>query len=191
MPEVYGEGDFRYEFVEDWAKLPDGVNFQECPGVACDSNDNVFVLTRGKQPIMVFDRDGNYMRSFGEGLFSDNRTHGLYIGHDDSVSGRRRRNPHHPEVQLQRRKGLGARRTQQPGPALERRAVQPPHLRRHQAQQRRHLRLRRLRQLPRSRLLQPARVQVLLGRAGHRRRTVHPPPQHRFRQQRPGLRGRP
>ena len=34
MPEVYGVGDFRYEFVEDWAKLPDGVNFQECPGVA-------------------------------------------------------------------------------------------------------------------------------------------------------------
>ena len=85
MPEVYGEGDFRYEFVEDWAKLPDGVNFQECPGVAVDSNDNVFVLTRGKQPIMVFDRDGNYMRSFGEGLFSDNRTHGLYIDHDDSL----------------------------------------------------------------------------------------------------------
>ena len=85
MPEVYGVGDFRYEFVEDWAKLPDGVNFQECPGVACDSNDNVFVLTRGEQPIMVFDRDGNYMRSFGEGLFSDNRTHGLYIGHDDSI----------------------------------------------------------------------------------------------------------
>ena len=85
MPEVYGVGDFRYEFVEDWAKLPDGTNFQECPGVACDSNDNVFVLTRGKNPIMVFDRDGNYMRSFGEGLFSDNRTHGLYIGHDDSL----------------------------------------------------------------------------------------------------------
>ena len=34
---------------------------------------------------MVFDRDGNYMRSFGEGLFSDNRTHGLYIDHDDSL----------------------------------------------------------------------------------------------------------
>ena len=85
MPEVYGVGDFRYEFVEDWAKLPDGVNFQECPGVAVDSSDNVFVLTRGRQPIMVFDRDGNYMRSFGEGLFSDNRTHGLYIGHDDSL----------------------------------------------------------------------------------------------------------
>ena len=43
-----------------------------------DSQDNVYVLTRGEHPIIVFDRDGNFIRSFGEGLFSD-RTHGLYI----------------------------------------------------------------------------------------------------------------
>ena len=47
MPEVYGKGDFRYNFVENWAKLPDGMSFKECPGVAIDSHDNVFVLTRG------------------------------------------------------------------------------------------------------------------------------------------------
>ncbi len=82
--EVYGSGDFRYKFVDGWAKLPDGMAFHECPGVAVDSQDNVYVLTRGDHPIMVFDREGNFIRSFGEGLFS-NRTHGLYIAHDDSV----------------------------------------------------------------------------------------------------------
>ncbi len=82
--EVFGSGDFRYKFVDGWAKLPDGMAFHECPGVAVDSQDNVFVLTRGEHPIMVFDREGNFIRSFGEGLFS-NRTHGLYITHDDSV----------------------------------------------------------------------------------------------------------
>ena len=82
--EVFGSGDFRYKFVDGWAKLPDGMAFHECPGVAVDSQDNVFVLTRGEHPIMVFDREGNFIRSFGEGLFS-NRTHGLYIAHDDSV----------------------------------------------------------------------------------------------------------
>ena len=85
MPEVYGIGDFRYNFVENWAKLPAGMTFQECPGVAVDSDDNVYILTRGEHPIMVFDRDGNYLRSFGEGLFSDTRTHGLYIAHDNSL----------------------------------------------------------------------------------------------------------
>ena len=85
MPEVYGTGDFRYNFVENWAKLPAGMSFKECPGVAVDSNDNVFVLTRGEEPIIVLDRDGNYIRSFGKGDFSADRTHGLYIAHDDSL----------------------------------------------------------------------------------------------------------
>ena len=29
--------------------------------------------------------EGNFIRSFGEGLFSANRTHGLYMAHDDSL----------------------------------------------------------------------------------------------------------
>ena len=85
MPEVFGSGDFRYEFVEDWAKLPAGVTFKESPGVAIDSRDNVYVLTRSEDPIVVFDQAGNYIRSFGKGQFSIDRTHGLYMAHDDSV----------------------------------------------------------------------------------------------------------
>jgi len=85
MPDVYGKGDYRYNFVEGWAKLPSGMTFKECPGVAIDSQDNVFVLTRGEEPIIVLDRDGNYIRSFGKGAFSADRTHGLYIAHDDSL----------------------------------------------------------------------------------------------------------
>ena len=33
---------------------------------------------------MVFDSEGNFIRTFGKGEFS-NRTHGLYIAHDDSI----------------------------------------------------------------------------------------------------------
>ena len=84
MPENYGEGDFRYRYVENWAKLPEGTKFLECPGVAVDSRDNVYVLTRGEHPIIVLDREGNFIRTFGEGHFSK-RTHGLYIAHDDSL----------------------------------------------------------------------------------------------------------
>ena len=84
MAEVFGYGDFQYTFAEDWAKLPQGKRLLECPGVVCDSEDRVFILTRGEDPIMVFDKDGNFLRSFGQGLFS-NRTHGLYIAHDDSI----------------------------------------------------------------------------------------------------------
>ena len=84
MADTYGEGNFLYTHVDNWAKLPDGIKFLECPGVAVDSQDNVYVLTRGEHPIIVLDREGNYIRSFGEGEFS-NRTHGLYMAHDDSI----------------------------------------------------------------------------------------------------------
>ena len=84
MREVYGIGDFRYEYVDEWCKLPEGLTLHECPGVAVDAQDNVYVLTRGAHPLVVFDREGNYLRSFGEGYFSD-RTHGLYMAHDSSL----------------------------------------------------------------------------------------------------------
>jgi DNA-binding beta-propeller fold protein YncE len=84
MPDIYGNNRFLYKHVTGWGKLPRGWKFLECPGVAVDSHDNVYVLTRGEHPIIVFDKEGNFLRSFGEGLFS-NRTHGLYIAHDDSV----------------------------------------------------------------------------------------------------------
>ena len=85
MADVYGSGDFQYTFEDGWAKLPTGMSFKECPGVAVDSRDNIHVLTRGDHPIIVLDREGNYIRSYGEGLFSSTRTHGLFIAYDDSV----------------------------------------------------------------------------------------------------------
>ena len=84
MADVFGYPGFEYEYVPDWAKLPDGYSLHECPGVAVDSQDNVFLLTRGEHPLMQFDKDGNFIKSFGEGYFS-HRTHGLYIAHDDSL----------------------------------------------------------------------------------------------------------
>ena len=84
MADVYGSGDFLYEFVDGWGKLPEGWSFIDCPGVAVDSQGNVYVLTRGEHPVIVFDREGNFLRSFGEGFFSK-RTHGLYIAEDDSL----------------------------------------------------------------------------------------------------------
>ena len=84
MAETYGSGDFQYTFEEGWAKLPSGMTFKECPGVAVDSRDQIHVLTRGDHPVIVFDRDGNFIRTYGEGLFSAT-THEIFITHDDLV----------------------------------------------------------------------------------------------------------
>ena len=84
MADVFGYEGFQYEYVPGWPNIPEGYSLLECPGVAVDSQDNVYLLTRGDHPLMQFDKDGNFIKSFGEGYFS-NRTHGLYIAHDDTL----------------------------------------------------------------------------------------------------------
>jgi DNA-binding beta-propeller fold protein YncE len=50
--------------------------------VATDSQDRVFVFNRGEHPVIIYDRDGQFIGSWGEGLFT--RPHGITI-HDDVV----------------------------------------------------------------------------------------------------------
>ena len=78
-----GSGAYTYEPVENWAKLPPGWSFKEIGGVGVDRNDNVFVFNRGEHPMIVFDREGNFLRSFGEGLFP--RAHGVFMAPDDTI----------------------------------------------------------------------------------------------------------
>jgi DNA-binding beta-propeller fold protein YncE len=84
MSTILGSGSLLFEPVENWEKLPSGWEFVDVAGVAVDSKDSVYVFNRGEHPLIVFDRSGNVLRSFGEGIFSQ-RTHGLHIGPDDSV----------------------------------------------------------------------------------------------------------
>lgn len=80
-----GSGNFTYDALDTWEKLPEGIKLIECPGVAVDSADRVYVLTRNvEHPVMVFDREGEFLTSFGQGHFS-NRTHGAFAGPDDSL----------------------------------------------------------------------------------------------------------
>jgi DNA-binding beta-propeller fold protein YncE len=83
MADIVGGGDFRYRIVENWATLPDGWSFKEVAAVAVDSQDRVYAFARGEHPMMVFDRDGNFLNSWGEGLWP--RAHGLHMGPDDSL----------------------------------------------------------------------------------------------------------
>lgn len=80
----YGSGKYTYELVDSWAKPPGGVSFQDVGGVAVDAQERVYVLNRSPEhPVMVFDREGNFVTSWGQGLFS--RAHGCGIGPDGSI----------------------------------------------------------------------------------------------------------
>jgi sugar lactone lactonase YvrE len=76
--------EVRYEPVLGWEQLPEGFTHLDVAGVAVDADDNVYLLTRLQSRIIVYDRDGKYLRSWGEGTFS-NRPHGLTIGPDGTV----------------------------------------------------------------------------------------------------------
>ncbi len=80
---VVSVGEFRYRASCAWARWPEGWQVPEVVGVATDSQDRVFVFYRGEHPVAVFDRDGAFLFSWGEGIF--NRPHGITIGPDDSV----------------------------------------------------------------------------------------------------------
>ncbi|HEY81781.1 MAG TPA: hypothetical protein G4O01_00640 [Dehalococcoidia bacterium] len=79
----YGTGKYTYELVDGWAKLPEGWSFLDVGGISIDSQDRVYILNRSDHPIMVFDREGNLLTSWGEGFF--NRAHGSAIGPDGSL----------------------------------------------------------------------------------------------------------
>jgi DNA-binding beta-propeller fold protein YncE len=72
-----------YRPVEGWGRLPDGWSYVEATSVGVDAKDNVYVFNRGEHPVIVFDRDGNFLRSWGEGVFR--RPHGITIGPDGTL----------------------------------------------------------------------------------------------------------
>jgi hypothetical protein len=83
MSAIVGSGDFRYRIADDWAKLPEGWQFGDVAGVGVDRRDQVYVFHRGEHPLMVFDRAGNFQRSWGERMFR--RAHGVHMGPDETI----------------------------------------------------------------------------------------------------------
>lgn len=80
---TFGSGDYTYRVLEGWAKWPEEWQLGDVAAVGVDSNDLVYAFHRGDHPMVVFDRDGNVLRSWGEGLFK--RAHGIHVGPDDSL----------------------------------------------------------------------------------------------------------
>ena len=83
MADALGSGEYRYEPVPGWGTLPEGWALRDVGAVAVDSQDRVYVFNRGEHPMVVFDRDGKFLTSWGEGLFG--RAHGLHMGPDDTI----------------------------------------------------------------------------------------------------------
>ena len=82
-----GSGEYRYRFRRNWAKPPRWWNFgdtgvsgppQTCVKGAAAPNGDIYVLSRAAHPVMIFDAEGQFVTSWGEGEFSS-FVHGMTI----------------------------------------------------------------------------------------------------------------
>ncbi len=83
LDRLMGSGDFTYQPEDGWGRLPDGWKLGDVAALAVDRHDNVYAFNRSEHPVIVFDRQGNFLRSWGEGVFKN--AHGLHIGPDDMI----------------------------------------------------------------------------------------------------------
>src|SRR5215475_6483606 len=84
MAVILGTGEYRYEVVDGWGKLPPGREFNaDVAAVGVDAQARVYAFNRGRHPVVVFDREGNFLRSWGEGVFR--RAHGVHMAPDDTI----------------------------------------------------------------------------------------------------------
>jgi DNA-binding beta-propeller fold protein YncE len=86
VPITFGSGSLKYELVEGWEQLPEGWSHIDVAGVCTDASGNVYLYCRGDHPVIVYDRNGKFLDSWGEGVFGY-RTHGMFMsgrtGHDE------------------------------------------------------------------------------------------------------------
>ena len=87
-----------YETVEGWAKLPDGREWGAISAIyPTNDGEHIWIAERcganlcvgsDVDPVMLFDMDGNVVRSFGSGMAAtdDNDIIGLWILHDSDLT---------------------------------------------------------------------------------------------------------
>jgi sugar lactone lactonase YvrE len=83
MATTVGSGKYTYEVNENWAHLPEGWEMPAA-AVAVDSQDRVYCYNRAlDHPIIIFDREGNYLDSWGKGVMAF--PHAIKIDDEDHV----------------------------------------------------------------------------------------------------------
>lgn len=72
-----GSGEYTYELVGNFLKLPEGQSFGLISRVTADADGRIYVFQRKDPAVLVFDSGGNFLSSWGAGQFK--RAHGFKI----------------------------------------------------------------------------------------------------------------
>ena len=54
--------NLRYQIIPNWEQLPTSFTHRDCVGVDVDSEDNVYLFTRFQPRVIVYNRDGAFLR---------------------------------------------------------------------------------------------------------------------------------
>jgi len=81
---VVGAGKFRYKVIEEWGHASEGHLFGGVvPAVAVDSLDRVYIARRQPAAILVYDREGQFLTTWGEDVLQS--PHSIWISDEDRV----------------------------------------------------------------------------------------------------------
>jgi sugar lactone lactonase YvrE len=75
-----GNATHRYEVAQDWGKLPSHLTYGYTHGVCVDEEDRVYVHHTNQQSVVVFDRFGKFLDSWGTEF--EEGAHGFYLHKD-------------------------------------------------------------------------------------------------------------
>ena len=62
---VGNSGILAFSVIKPFGLLPEGMSYGGVSACCVDSEDRVYVLRRSDPPVIVFDRDGKFLTSFG------------------------------------------------------------------------------------------------------------------------------
>lgn len=83
MSDTVDTYEFAYIAEPDWAKIPGEIELGDVAGIAVDQQDRVYLFNRGEHPVVVLDKEGNFLKSWGQGVFTN--AHGAHIGADGAI----------------------------------------------------------------------------------------------------------
>ncbi len=83
VPSIADGDAVEFTAVLDCVQIPDEIKLGKCSGVGVDAQGRVFLLHRGKHPVLCFDKSGKFLRSFGDDYVA--MGHGLKVDRPGNI----------------------------------------------------------------------------------------------------------
>lgn len=81
---IFSHNGISFELIPEYGNFPAEFEFSMYSGGCCDKEDNLFMMCRDTDhPVVMLDADGNFVKSFGKGLFKE--VHSLCVTPQDTL----------------------------------------------------------------------------------------------------------